>query len=130
MDLEYGLKGVRKIVKILICDDSITIRKKLQGAIDIQDNVQYLEAKNGTEALDIYKEHQPDIVFMDIIMPEKDGINALADIITYDENAVVIMLSSVGTKENLKSALRLGARDFIQKPWDIENLHTVLSKYL
>lgn len=119
-----------KIIKILICDDSITIRKKLQGAINLEKEIEFFEAKNGLEALEQYKEVRPDVVFMDIIMPEKDGIEALTDIMAYDNKAVVIMLSSVGTKKNLKTALENGASDFIQKPWDIKNLNTVLSKYI
>lgn len=119
-----------KIIKILICDDSITIRKKLQGAITIDLPVEFCEAKNGIEALEQYKLNKPNIVFMDIIMPEKDGIEALSDIMDFDPKAVVIMLSSVGTKMNLKMALKEGATDFIQKPWDIKNLNTVLLKYI
>lgn len=130
MLLVYNTWGVRIIIKILICDDSITIRKKLQGAISVDSEIEFIEAKNGVEALEKYKTEKPNIVFMDIIMPEKDGIEALSDIMDFDSNAKVIMLSSVGTKMNLKNALELGASDFIQKPWDIKNLNTVLSKYI
>lgn len=124
------MKEASIIIKILICDDSITIRKKLQGAIQLDNEVTFYEAKNGQEAIDLYAAHQPDIVFMDIIMPEKDGIEALRDIRVLDSKAVVIMLSSVGTKNNLKMALSLGASDFIQKPWDVNNLNTILQKYI
>ena len=119
-----------KIIKILICDDSITIRKKLQGSIQLPDEVTFLEAKDGQEAIELYESHQPTLVFMDIIMPVKDGIEALKSIMTFDKNAIVIMLSSVGTKSNLKEALSLGASDFIQKPWDAKNLNTVIQKYI
>lgn len=121
---------MRKIFKILICDDSITIRKKLQGAIQVDHEIKYIEAKNGLEAVDLYEKHQPNLVFMDIIMPEQDGIDALKAIMALDNNAVVIMLSSVGTKDNLKAALSLGASDFIQKPWDVKNLNTIVAKYM
>jgi two-component system chemotaxis response regulator CheY len=90
----------------------------------------FYEAKNGQEAIDLYEAHQPNIVFMDIIMPEKDGIEALRGIKVVDAKAIVIMLSSVGTKNNLKMALSLGASDFIQKPWDVNNLNTILQKYI
>lgn len=118
------------IIKILICDDSITIRKKLQGAIKIENEVEFYEAKNGLEAIEQYEKHRPTLVFMDIIMPEKDGIEALKGIMALDAKAKVIMLSSVGTKANLKIALENGASDFIQKPWDIHNLNTIISKYI
>lgn len=118
------------IIKILICDDSITIRKKLKGAIEITNPYIFLEAKNGQEAIEMYKSEKPNIVFMDIIMPEVDGIEALREILLFDPTAKVIMLSSVGTKQNLKTALEIGASDFIQKPWNIQYLNTVLSKYI
>lgn len=117
-------------IKILICDDSITIRKKLRGAIQLDEPIEFIETKNGQEAIDAYKEEQPQIVFMDIIMPEVDGIQALSTIRAFDNKAIVIMLSSVGTKQNLKTALENGASDFIQKPWDINNLNRILSKYV
>lgn len=123
------IEGVIKI-KILICDDSITIRKKLRGAIKLDGPLEFFEAKNGLEAITAYKEQQPDVVFMDIIMPELDGIEALSKIRAYDSQAIVIMLSSVGTKQNLRTALEKGASDFIQKPWDINNLNRILSKYV
>lgn len=118
------------VLKILICDDSITIRKKLQGAIDLSLDTTFFEAKNGQEAVEQYQLNQPDIVFMDIIMPEMDGIDALKAIMQIDGDAKVIMLSSVGTKANLKTALENGASDFIQKPWDIKNLNTIITKYI
>jgi two-component system, chemotaxis family, chemotaxis protein CheY len=118
------------ILKILICDDSITIRKKLQGAISIDSEIEFFEAKNGQEGITQYEINKPNIVFMDIIMPELDGIEALKGIISNDKNAVVIMLSSVGTKNNLKDALKNGASDFIQKPWDVKNLNTIIRKYI
>lgn len=118
------------ILKILICDDSITIRKRLQGSINIDTDIKFYEAKNGQEAITQYAENMPNIVFMDIIMPELDGIEALKGIIKNDPNAVVIMLSSVGTKSNLKIALECGATDFIQKPWDIKILNTIIQKYI
>jgi two-component system chemotaxis response regulator CheY len=121
---------VSSIIKILICDDSVTIRKKLQGAINIEKEIEFIEAKNGTEAIEQYQKHKPHIVFMDIIMPEIDGISALRSIMEEFENAIVIMLSSVGTKQNLKQALEIGASDFIQKPWDVKNLNMILRKYI
>lgn len=108
----------------------MTIRKKLQGAIDLDSEVEFYEAKDGKEAITQYGNIQPDIVFMDIIMPVLDGIEALKEIMSLDPNATIIMLSSVGTKSNLKTALKFGASDFIQKPWDVKNLNTIILKYV
>ncbi len=119
------------IKKIMICDDSITIRKKLFGVLEKVEGCEIIEAENGQIAVDLYKQYSPDIVFMDIIMPQKDGIEAVREIVEFDKDANIIMASSVGTKNNLKQALESGARDFIQKPWDdimVINLVNKLTK--
>ncbi len=73
-----------------------------------------IEASNGEEAIALYASHKPDLVFMDIIMPVKDGLEAVAEIMNESASARIVMLTSVGTKENLLKALKLGACDFIQ----------------
>ena len=80
------------------------------------------EAVNGKEGVDSYKKHQPDVAFMDIVMPEADGLEALKNIIDYDSSARVVMLSSTGTSDKLIQALKIGAVDFIQKPYTIEQI--------
>ncbi len=114
--------------KIMICDDSITSRKKLKECILKKDDFDIIEACNGTEAVNFYKTFVPHLVFMDIIMPFKDGTVATKEIIDLDKNAKIIILSSVGTKENLKKTLTYGAIDFIQKPWNEMQIHNILEK--
>ena len=96
--------------KILIGDDSILARKQLK-------------------AIDLYKSEKPDIVFLDIVMPIKDGIAAVNEIIQSDSNAHIIIVSSVGTQSQLKMAIEAGADDFIQKPLDRVQLQRLLSKH-
>ncbi len=117
-------------MKILLCDDSITVRKKLLQSLKKIVDCEIFEAKNGQEAIEIYSTEKPDFVFMDIVMPFMDGIEALGQIIQIDEKAKVIMLSSVGTKENLQKALTLGAMDFVQKPWEEQSLSAIIQPYL
>ncbi|MDE6312196.1 MAG: response regulator [Lachnospiraceae bacterium] len=105
-----------KNIKILICDDSILARKKLKDFLALLGCTQVIEASDGQAAIDKYKNENPDIVFLDIVMPLKDGISAVKEIIAYDPAAYICMTSSVGTQENLKEALKSGASDFIQKP--------------
>lgn len=116
------------MMKVLVCDDSITIRKKLGKALQSIIECEVVEAENGMEAIRLYKETIPNLVFMDIVMPEKDGLEAVAEIRLHDQKAKIVMLSSVGTKENLKTALKLGAVDFIQKPWNIERLQEIIEE--
>ncbi len=116
-------------MRILLCDDSMTVRKKLSQQLKSVITCDVIEAKNGLIAVEAYKAHRPDFVFMDIMMPVKDGLTALTEIIELDPKAKVIMLSSIGTKDNLKKALKAGALDFVQKPFDSEKLTNLFQNY-
>jgi len=114
-------------MKILVCDDSILARKQLKNFLTSIGCNNILEAINGSTAVEIYKSQKPDLVFLDIVMPEKNGIEATKEIIEFDKNAYIVMASSVGTQTNLKEALRLGAKDFIQKPLNTEQIQKVIN---
>jgi two-component system chemotaxis response regulator CheY len=117
-------------LKVLICDDSILMRKKLKDSLALCGCVNIIEATDGQKAVDMYKENNPNIVFMDIVMPTKDGIAAVAEIKEYDKNAKVVMASSSGTKEHLKKAIEAGAFEFIQKPWEQEQIAKIVNNAL
>lgn len=117
-------------MKILISDDSILARKQLKDIISSLGNPTFFEATDGQSAIDRYKEINPDIVFLDIVMPRKDGNIAISEIMSYDPNATIIIVSSVGTQTQLKCALEAGAKDFIQKPIDRQQVIDVVTKFL
>lgn len=117
-----------KDCKILICDDSILARKQLKDVLISAGCSNFVEAKNGQLAIDLYKSEKPDLVFLDIVMPEVDGIEATKQIMAHDENAVIIMVSSVGTQKQIKAALVEGAKDFIQKPFVATQITNILKK--
>lgn len=117
-------------MKILISDDSILARKQLKDIISSLGNPTFFEATDGQSAIDRYKEINPDIVFLDIVMPRKDGNIAISEIMSYDPNATIIIVSSVGTQAQLKCALEAGAKDFIQKPIDHQQVIDVVTKFL
>ena len=103
-------------IKVLICDDSVFARKRLkQILLSFGINI-IIEATDGKDAVDKYIENKPDIVFMDIVMPKLTGTEALKAILVEESKAKVVMLSSIGTQENLIEAIQFGACDFIQKP--------------
>lgn len=116
--------------KVLICDDSILARKQIKDIVSIVGNPTILEAGDGEGAIEMYKAHKPDLVFLDIVMPKKDGNMAIQEIMAYDKDAVIIIVSSVGTHSQLKSALEAGATDFIQKPINKIHIIDALNKYL
>mgnify|MGYP006424566117 CR=1 FL=1 len=114
-------------MNVLICDDSMTIRKKLSKSIkSIEDNVKIFEASDGQQGINMFKEKEMDLVFLDIIMPKKNGLEVIKEIREYDSEAKIVVLSSVGTEKNLKVALKNGAKDFIQKPWSEKNIKNIL----
>ena len=118
-------------IKILICDDSILARKQLADVIKkFNDKVDIIQGRNGAEAVDLYKSSSPVLVFLDIVMPEKDGIQAVREIMEDDEDANIIIVSSVGTQNQLKAAIEAGARDFIQKPFSEQSIEKILKSYL
>lgn len=112
--------------KILIGDDSILARKQLKDILSELGAVHYIEAANGQEAIDKYNEDPADIVFLDIVMPVKDGVAATKEIIESDPAAIIIIASSIGTKDYLKNAIESGAKDFIQKPFSAQSIQRVV----
>jgi two-component system chemotaxis response regulator CheY len=121
-----NLKGLT----VLICDDSILFRKQIRDYLSANGCPSIIEVASGQDAIDAYKKHKPDIVFLDIIMPNKTGIEAINEIMAYDSNAYIIMFSSVGTQQYLRDAIFAGAHDFLQKPFDPNLVETVIEKYL
>ena len=118
------------MAKILICDDSILARSQMKDLLDSIGDYEVIEAKDGAEAIEVYKEHQPDLVFLDIVMPQKNGIDVVKEIVGFDKGAKIIMASSLGNNKNLKAALEGGAIDFIQKPIDEDRLREIINKNL
>jgi len=116
----------QKKTKILVCDDSSLIRKQLKDLLVTMD-CEVFEAANGRIVVEVFKEVKPDVVFMDIVMPEVDGLEALKNIKMYDKEAKVVMLSSVGTSAKLVQALKNGAMDFIQKPYTTEQIEKIVA---
>ncbi len=117
-------------ITFLICDDSILARKQLKDIINSLGSPTILEAANGQLAIDMYKEHKPNLAFVDIVMPVKDGNAAITEIIAYDPDATIFVASSVGTQSELKKALEAGASDFIQKPIDKDQVIDLIKKHV
>jgi two-component system chemotaxis response regulator CheY len=116
---------------VLICDDSLLVRKKLRELIEKSlDECEIVEATDGQSAVQLYKDNNPDLVFMDIVMPAKDGITAVDEIKQHDRKSKIVMLSSVGTQQHLRKAIEAGAFEFVQKPWKDDQIEFIIKRAL
>ncbi len=116
---------------VLICDDSILARKQLGDVIRKFDSeIEIVQATNGEEAVEKYKKVHPALTFLDIVMPKMDGITAVKNIVEYDEDADIVIVSSVGTQTQLKAAIEAGARDFVQKPFSESQVDKIVRAHL
>src|SRR3954452_7375423 len=116
-------------VRYLVVDDSIFARKNLARMIESFGGQVAGEAGDGCTAITEYDRTQPDIVLMDITMPQMEGIEAAERIVRQHPDARIVMVSSVGYQENVVAALQKGARHFVQKPVKPEVLYEVI-KYV
>ena len=108
------MKATEKTV--MIVDDTSYTRVVMRRILEPEGFTVVAEASNGDEAIELYRKHHPMIVMMDIIMPGKDGIQALSEIRQMDPQSNVVMCSSLGQEKMLTKAIGLGARDYIVKP--------------
>jgi len=117
-------------MKILVTDDSKMARKMVIKTLTeiLKENVEIHEAQNGQEALDLYKQLLPNIVFLDLTMPVMDGFEALEKIKEFDKNAKVVVISADIQKLSVDKALQLGAFNFVKKPIDMEKMEQILNK--
>ena len=102
---------------VMIVDDAAFMRMKLKDILEKNGYSVVAEAQNGVEAIEKYKEVRPEIVTMDITMPEMDGIEALKGIKGIDANAKVVMCSAMGQQALVVEAIQAGAKDFVVKPF-------------
>jgi len=129
-----GLKSDGSPFKVLVVDDSMFVAKQIGQILTSEGYEVVSTASDGLDGVEKYKELCPnvDLVTMDITMPKMDGITALEQIMAFDKNAKVVMISALGKEELVKKALLLGAKNYIVKPLDrkkvLERISSVLGK--
>ncbi|MBL0388922.1 response regulator [Tumebacillus sp. ITR2] len=116
--------------KILIVDDAAFMRMMIKEILTRNGYNVVGEAQDGAQAVEKYKELRPDLVTMDITMPEMDGIHALKEIRAFDVNARVIMCSAMGQQAMVIDAIQAGAKDFIVKPFQADRVIEAIKKTL
>ncbi|KIL44897.1 response regulator [Jeotgalibacillus soli] len=114
--------------KILIVDDAAFMRMMIKDILTKNGFDVVAEAADGAQAIVQYKEHSPDLVTMDITMPEMDGITALKEIKKIDAGAKVIMCSAMGQQAMVIDAIQAGAKDFIVKPFQADRVIEAIQK--
>ena len=114
--------------KILVVDDAGFMRKMVQTHLTKAGYTDFIEGEDGARAVELYKENKPDLVIMDITMPNMNGIDALREIKSFDADATVVMCSAMGQESMVIDAIQSGAKDFIVKPFKPDRiLKTVTS---
>jgi two-component system, chemotaxis family, chemotaxis protein CheY len=108
--------------RILIVDDSIVLRQMIKDTLAPEGWEIVGEAGNGHDAIELYKQLKPDVVTLDIIMPDMDGMDALKAIIALDPAAKIVIVSELNQTRVISEAIRCGAQDFIAKPFLPEQL--------
>lgn len=115
--------------KVFVVDDSKFMRMML-GEVITSMGCEVIEVDGGRRAVTMYEHYKPDLVTLDILMPEQDGIETLQQIFDVDPKAKVIMVTALGMEDYIKQAMELGACGFIIKPFSAEQVETVVSQVL
>lgn len=118
------------LCKVMICDDTAFMRLIMREVVEQAGMEVVSEAANGKEAIVNYMKFRPDLVTMDITMPELDGLAALKKIISIDKNAKIIMCSALGQQRIVVEALQHGAKDFIVKPVQKDRINEMFQRIL
>ncbi len=116
------------MISVLVVDDAAFMRLAIKNVLTKNGFTVIADAKNGQEGVEKYKEFHPDVVTMDITMPDMTGIEALKLIREYDPSAKVVMISAMGQESMVKEAILSGAKSFIVKPYKEEHITQTLLK--
>jgi two-component system chemotaxis response regulator CheY len=118
------------MARVLVVDDAAFMRKMVSDALTKGGHEVVGEAGNGVEAISQFQTLKPDLMTLDITMPEKDGLAALADIMAADPSAKVVMCSALGQESKVLEAIKLGAKDFVVKPFQPDRVIEAVGKAL
>ena len=116
--------------KIMLVDDAAFMRMTIKNCLTKAGYDSIIEASDGQVAVETYEKEKPDLVIMDITMPNMDGIQALQAIKAMDDGAKVVMCSAMGQESMVIDAIRLGAKDFIVKPFKPDRILQTVEKII
>src|SRR3954453_16038608 len=118
------------MARVLVVDDAAFMRKMVTDALTKGGHEVIGEAGNGAEAIVQFQELRPEVMTLDITMPEKDGLEALREIIAMDPTARVVMCSALGQESKVLESIKLGAKDFVVKPFQADRVLGAVEKAL
>ena len=117
------------MAKVLVVDDAAFMRMRCKKLLT-QSGYEVIEAATGSQAVEMYQSDKPDLVLLDITMPDMDGLTALREIIKIDPNARVAMVTAMGQQSMVVEALKAGAKDFVIKPFDQDRVLAAIKQLM
>ena len=117
-------------MKMLIVDDSTVMQRKIQRSITLEQVTDFFTAGNGVEAVEIFKQELPELVTMDLTMPEMDGVECVKHLVEIKPDVLILVISSLSDKATTIQAMKNGAKGFLTKPFDDEQINAALEELL
>ncbi|HNN87100.1 MAG TPA: response regulator [Pseudomonadales bacterium] len=117
-------------MKMLIVDDSTVMQRKIQRSITLEQVTDFLTASNGVEAVEVFKRELPELVTMDLTMPEMDGVECVQHLVAIKPDVMILVISSLSDKATTIQAMKNGAKGFLTKPFDDEQINAALEELI
>ena len=117
-------------MKMLIVDDSTVMQRKIQRSITLEQVTDFFTASNGVEAVEVFKREMPELVTMDLTMPEMDGVECVQHLVAIKPDVLILVISSLSDKATTIQAMKNGAKGFLTKPFDDEQINAALEELI
>ncbi len=117
-------------MKMLIVDDSTVMQRKIQRSITLDQVTDFLTASNGVEAVEVFKRELPELVTMDLTMPEMDGVECVQHLVAIKPDVLILVISSLSDKATTIQAMKNGAKGFLTKPFDDDQINAALEELI
>ncbi|MBX8633749.1 MAG: response regulator [Thermoplasmata archaeon] len=117
------------MMKVLVVDDSSLTRAAMVAALTAYNYEIVAEGQDGDDAVRLYKDRKPDVILIDLAMPNKDGLEAIKEILEFDPQAKIVAISALYDRSMQKRAIELGAASYIVKPFELTELISVMGKF-
>jgi two-component system chemotaxis response regulator CheY len=117
-------------MKMLIVDDSTVMQRKIQRSITLEQVTDFLTASNGVEAIEVFQREMPELVTMDLTMPEMDGVECVQHLVALKPDVMILVISSLSDKATTIQAMKNGAKGFLTKPFDDEQINAALEELI